>query len=68
MRNTDTEPGGSVDVSKAREVLPANVKPIHYDLTLEPDFENFSYEGTVIIECVATAMVDNLDVLLTDAW
>lgn len=33
-----------------REVLPANVKPTHYDLTLEPDFEKFTYEGTVIIE------------------
>ena len=67
MRNTNTEPGGSVDVSKAREVLPANVKPIHYDLTLEPDFEKFSYEGSVIIECVTTEMADILDVLLTNA-
>lgn len=33
-----------------REVLPTNVKPVHYDLTLEPDFEKFTYEGTVIIE------------------
>lgn len=50
MCKADTEAGGSVDVSKAREVLPANVKPIHYDLTLEPDFDKFSYEGTVVIE------------------
>ena len=42
--------GGSMDVGKGREVLPTNVKPVHYDLTLEPDFEKFSYEGTVIIE------------------
>lgn len=41
---------GSMDVGKGREVLPTNVKPVHYDLTLEPDFERFSYEGTVIIE------------------
>ena len=36
----------------SREVLPTNVKPLHYNLTLEPDFKNFKYEGTVIIEYV----------------
>ena len=41
---------GSMDVTKGREVLPANVKPLHYDLKLEPNFEKFSYEGTVVIE------------------
>ena len=41
---------GSVDVTKGREVLPTNVKPTHYDLTLEPNFEKFTYEGTVVIE------------------
>lgn len=44
--------GASIDVSKGREVLPTNVKPVHYDLILEPDFEKFSYEGTVVIEYV----------------
>ncbi len=44
--------GGSMDVGKGREVLPTNVKPVHYDLTLEPNFEKFSYEGKVIIEYV----------------
>ena len=43
---------GSVDVTRGREVLPTNVKPVHYDLTLEPDFEKFTYEGKVIIEYV----------------
>jgi aminopeptidase 2 len=33
-----------------REVLPTNVKPVHYDLTLEPNFEKFTFEGTVNIE------------------
>ena len=37
---------------QGREVLPTNVKPVHYDLTLEPDFEKFNYDGTVIIEYV----------------
>ncbi|KAI9812822.1 MAG: Aminopeptidase 2 mitochondrial [Thelocarpon impressellum] len=39
-----------IDVSKGRQVLPTNVTPVHYDLTLEPNFEDFSYEGTVIID------------------
>ena len=50
MCKTLAETEGSVGVMKAREVLPTNVKPLHYDLTLEPDFDKFSYEGTVIIE------------------
>jgi aminopeptidase 2 len=41
-----------MDVSRGREVLPTNVKPLHYDLTLEPDFEKFTYEGKVVIEYV----------------
>lgn len=42
--------GASLDIAKGREVLPKNVKPLHYDLTLEPDFTKFTYEGTVAIE------------------
>ncbi|KAF2015914.1 hypothetical protein BU24DRAFT_433217 [Aaosphaeria arxii CBS 175.79] len=42
--------GSSVDITKAREVLPTNVKPTHYDLTLEPDFGTFKYKGTVVID------------------
>ncbi|KAH8700271.1 aminopeptidase [Talaromyces proteolyticus] len=43
------EPSGSTLVH-GRVVLPTNVKPVHYDLTLEPDFENFTYEGTVVVD------------------
>ena len=50
MCKANAEVEGSVDVTQAREVLPTNVKPVHYDLTLEPNFSNFSYEGTVVIE------------------
>ncbi|KAF2178505.1 hypothetical protein K469DRAFT_695310 [Zopfia rhizophila CBS 207.26] len=42
--------GAAMDVSQAREVLPTNVKPVHYDLTLEPDFDKFTYEGKVVID------------------
>ncbi|KAI2482745.1 Aminopeptidase 2 mitochondrial [Pyrenophora tritici-repentis] len=45
-----TEGQSSIDITKGREVLPTNVKPLHYDLTLEPDFGNFTYQGTVTIE------------------
>ncbi|KAL2013371.1 hypothetical protein VTN00DRAFT_896 [Thermoascus crustaceus] len=43
-------PAGVTNVPQGREVLPTNVKPLHYDLTLEPNFEKFTYEGTVIID------------------
>ncbi|KAJ6055419.1 hypothetical protein N7444_004517 [Penicillium canescens] len=43
------EASGSTNV-QGREVLPTNVKPVHYDLTLEPNFEKFTYEGTVSID------------------
>lgn len=28
---------------------------MHYDLTLEPNFEKFTYDGTVVIEYVTAA-------------
>lgn len=43
------ELSGSTTI-QGREVLPTNVKPVHYDLTLEPDFERFTYDGSVVIE------------------
>jgi aminopeptidase 2 len=43
------EVSGSTNV-QGREVLPTNVKPVHYDLTLEPNFEKFTYDGTVVID------------------
>ncbi|KAI5304921.1 Aminopeptidase 2 mitochondrial [Ascosphaera pollenicola] len=51
--------GGASVVPGGREILPKNVKPVHYDLTLEPDFEKFTYEGTVLID---------LDVLETTSF
>ena len=49
QRELDTA-GGNLDISKGREVLPKNVKPLHYDLTLEPNFATFEYEGKVVID------------------
>lgn len=41
--------GGPVNV-QARELLPTNVKPTHYDLSLEPDFDKFTFDGRVVID------------------
>lgn len=49
-RHDADAPGSVVDIAAGREILPANVKPIHYHLTLEPDFEKFTFDGTVVIE------------------
>jgi aminopeptidase 2 len=42
--------GSAVDVSAAREVLPDNVKAVHYHVTLEPNLKTFEYDGEVVIE------------------
>jgi aminopeptidase 2 len=42
--------GGRMDVSNGREILPGNVIPRHYDLTIEPDLEKLTYEGHVIVD------------------
>lgn len=60
-RHFAAEEHGSATIAGAREVLPTNVKPVHYDLTLEPNFEDFTYEGKVVIEygvvlfCISSA-------------
>jgi aminopeptidase 2 len=40
---------GGVNV-QARELLPANVIPRHYHVTLEPDLKAFTFDGTVVID------------------
>jgi len=42
--------GGGPAVNTGRELLPANVVPRHYDITLEPDFEKLTFDGTVVID------------------
>ncbi|EPX72573.1 aminopeptidase Ape2 [Schizosaccharomyces octosporus yFS286] len=37
----------SLEKDENRNVLPKNVKPIHYDLSLYPDLETFAYGGNV---------------------
>lgn len=40
----------AMSTTQGREVLPTNVTPLHYDLTLEPDLVKHTYNGTVNIE------------------
>ena len=35
---------------QGRELLPANVIPRHYNVTLEPDFKKLTFDGTVVID------------------
>jgi len=58
-------PHSAMDVSQAREVLPTNVKPLHYDLTLEPNFGDFTYTGSVTIECAISISYPLLSYVLT---
>lgn len=44
------EDSSAVKVNGGRDVLPTNVKPTHYDLTLEPNFETFEFRGEVVIK------------------
>lgn len=47
----------------SREVLPGNVTPEHYDLTLEPYFDTFKFDGTVTIDLrVNDDSVDSISV------
>ena len=55
----------AVDIAKGREVLPKNVRPVHYDLTLEPNLETFVYEGKVVIEYALSIHCAREIVLLT---
>jgi len=63
---------GSVDITQGREILPGNVKPTHYTVELEPDFETFKYDGTVAIEydppLLMVSRVLTLMALVIIAW
>lgn len=43
-----------------REVLPTNVKPVRYDLTLEPHFDSFTFSGSLTIDLAVNADSDSI--------
>ena len=46
----DQTGGGAAPGTQGRELLPTNVVPTHYHVTLEPDFEKLTFDGTVAID------------------
>ncbi|KAI1808367.1 peptidase family M1-domain-containing protein [Daldinia bambusicola] len=48
--DSDHTGGATPDPTKGRELLPTNVIPRHYDVTLEPNFDKFTFEGKVLID------------------
>ena len=41
---------GATHIKAQRDVLPTNVVPRHYDVVLEPNFQNFTFDGNVTID------------------
>lgn len=49
-----------------REVLPTNVKPLRYDLTLEPLFDSFTFNGELTIDLQVKDTSDSVTVNLLE--
>ncbi|KAL7749431.1 hypothetical protein RI367_005302 [Sorochytrium milnesiophthora] len=49
---------------KRRVYLPHNVRPSHYDLTLRPDLENFTFTG---VEEITVAVLEETDTIVLNA-
>ena len=49
MLEVDNPFEGGPNQENEKQILPANVRPTHYDVQLEPDLENASFDGSVII-------------------
>lgn len=56
-RNTDSAGAAAAASSSSpasnlfiRDVLPTNVRPTHYDLTITPDMESFVFDGRVDVK------------------
>ena len=61
-----TDSVGNLAITRSREVLPTNVVPRHYDLTLEVNFEKFTFDGTVIIDLDVTKDTDSVSLNTLD--
>lgn len=50
LNQQNSDPNAHIDAeTPQRQVLPKNVKPLNYKLTLEPNFETFEFDGDVAI-------------------
>ncbi|KAI5779518.1 peptidase family M1-domain-containing protein [Geopyxis carbonaria] len=73
MRHYDSEgASGSMDITQGREVLPTNIKPTHYDLAIEPNFKDFTFDGTVaidldVVEDTTSVSVNSLEIDIKEA-
>lgn len=57
---------GSTTVSDGHVVLPKNVKPTHYHLTVEPDLDNSKFYGTVVIDLDVLESTTSISLNSTD--
>lgn len=56
-------PRSSIANTRADDInyrLPTHVKPIHYEITLEPNFETFTFNGLVIIQVEVLEATNNI--------
>ncbi|OWB68833.1 hypothetical protein B5S30_g4223 [[Candida] boidinii] len=51
---------GSTVYVTGRQILPTNVKPTHYNVTLEPLFDSFTFNGEVKIELKVNETSDSI--------
>ncbi|CAO3593307.1 unnamed protein product [Absidia cylindrospora] len=63
--------GQQVDTSE-RQILPTNVKPVHYDLSLQPDLETFVFQGQakidlLVVEDSKTIVLNSQDIKILSA-
>ncbi|KAK6530013.1 Aminopeptidase 2 mitochondrial, variant 2 [Orbilia ellipsospora] len=56
----------SIDVTQGREVLPTAIKPSNYVVTLEPNFEKFTFDGEVTIDLDVKEETDKVVVNSTE--
>ena len=53
--------------------LPTNIKPVHYDLTVKPDFEKFTFQGTIRIdytsrEPATSVVINSYELVIKDGF
>lgn len=65
-RYTTDAVGSVTNTTTGRVVLPTNVVPKHYDVTLEVDFEKFKFDGTVVIDLDCVKDTDSISLNTLD--